>query len=836
MAEYRVEFTADSGSAERSIKNLKKEIKGVTKEFESAEIGAGDFIEAASNLSGLQKELKDARREVVDIDGAYKTLSQTMAQFRSGMGARGAISSVASPIRGGAQQFGSPAYFDALNKDLEQAIKEGRQLDTEIQRAAESREQAIANFRTGMGARGASQVASSVQGTPQQFGSPAYFDALNKSLRMAIDEGRQLDAEIKRAAESREQAIMEFRAGMGAKGAIPAVASPVRGGIEYGPAYGSAGSPAYLEEVARAAKKAQQELDEAAKAAGTIAPPVKAFAPFSLASYEAKLKVLQKEARLISPDSTRWQELNKQILQAQRGIENINKKQRLGPTGGQRLGAAGGAFLYGGGLGGGAGSALGGIAGGLAGGVPGAFTGAAVGQAVDNLTAMAGAMAEQAAAVRRLQSGLASASTSLQDYALASQEVDRISNRLLIPIDEATRKFTQLRASTVALGIDTKTTGELFEGTAAAVLRSGGSMDDVSGAMRAVVQVFSKGKLTAEELRGQLAERLPGAVVDFARISGKSLQQIDQEFEAGEATLDDFVKFLKSKKDDTSNYVDEMATSSEFAGARMNKAFESLRINIGNALQPTGAVIQDFATNSIRALDALIRKAIESKLIQPGPDFLESEALAGKQGGVAGLEERLLKASELEGKLRKTADSMGLGFLIDFSKPLQTAAKEAKNLEEALVSIRKKEDLTKKVAKQLQDEEKKAKKDQTAAGFLGAIEKREEAISGARQRREEELAGIRRNAIKEAEALERSYAEKRIEAERQLAKVRRDLIAAAQEESLIKREISSGLTKEDTGIIEAERAAQQIIKEYTEENIRAEQEAQDKQIAIAREL
>jgi hypothetical protein len=57
-------------------------------------------------------------------------------------------------------------------------------------------------------------------------------------------------------------------------------------------------------------------------------------------------------------------------------------------------------------------------------------------------------------------------------------------------------------------------------------------------------------------------------------------------------------------QNDTSDYVDEMATSSEFAGARMNKAFEKLSINIGNALQPTGAAIQDFATNSIRFLDA----------------------------------------------------------------------------------------------------------------------------------------------------------------------------------------------------------------------------------------
>jgi hypothetical protein len=447
MAEYRVEFTADSSAAERSIKALKREIKGVTKEFEGAEIGAADFLEAASDLSVLQKELKDARSAVVDIDGAYKKLSQTMAQFRSGMGARGAIPSVASPIRGTAQQFGSPEYFEALNRNLERAINEGRQVDAEIERAAESRQQAIANFRSGMGAKGASWVASSVQGTAQQFGSPAYFDALNKSLKSAIDEGRQLDAEIQRAAESRAQAITAFRSGMGAKGAIPAIASPIRGGIEYGPAYGSAGSPAYLEEVAKAAKKAQQELDDAAKAAGTIAPPAKAFQPNSLAAFEAKLKVLKKEARLISPETDRWRTINKEVIEIEKGIERIRRRQKPMDLR-QRVGAAGGAFLYGGGLGGGVGSALGGIAGGLSGGLPGAFTGAAIGQFTDNIGMLASQMTEQATVVRRLQSGLASASTSLQDYAFANQEVERITTTMLITIREEKRNNTKVETST----------------------------------------------------------------------------------------------------------------------------------------------------------------------------------------------------------------------------------------------------------------------------------------------------------------------------------------------------------------------------------------------------
>ena len=608
MAEYRVEFTADSSAAERSIKALKREIKGVTKEFEGAEIGAAEFLEAASDLSGLQKELKDARSAVTDIDGAYKKLSQTMAQFRSGMGARGAIPSVASPVRGTAQQFGSPEYFDALNRNLEKAISEGRKVDAEIERAADSRQQAIANFRSGMGAKGASWVASSVQGTPEQFGSPAYFDALNKSLKRAVDEGRQLDAEIKRAADSREQAIMQFRSGMGAKGAIPAVASPIRGGMEYGPAYGSAGSPAYLEEVAKAAKNAQRELDDAAKAAGTIAPRAEAFQPLSLAAYETKLKVLKKEARLISPSDVKWKQLNKQILQAERGVEKINKMQKLGPTAGQRAGAAGGAFLYGGGMGGGIGSAVGGIAGGLAGGVPGAFAGAAIGQIADNLgTALAG-ITSQAAAVQKMQRGLAMASVDAKDFAEAQAAVGEMSQKLLMPLEQTTKYFAQLRANTKEYNLSVEETRQILEGTALAIMATGGSAEDLDGAMRAVVQIMSKGGVQAEELRGQLGERFPGAVVKFAQANKLSFEELQARLEDGTVGIREFINFAKKNYTDYAKFSEQLATAPEYAGQRLKIALEQLSLEVGSLFGPMGAGIQDALTSAINGISKFVKE------------------------------------------------------------------------------------------------------------------------------------------------------------------------------------------------------------------------------------
>ena len=95
------------------------------------------------------------------------------------------------------------------------------------------------------------------------------------------------------------------------------------------------------------------------------------FAPGSLNQLEAKLGILRNKAREIAPSTVEWQKLNKEIAEIERGIE---RQTRRPLSTGQRFGAAGGAFLYGGGLGGGVGSALGGIGGGLIGGVPGAFT------------------------------------------------------------------------------------------------------------------------------------------------------------------------------------------------------------------------------------------------------------------------------------------------------------------------------------------------------------------------------------------------------------------------------------------------------------------------------
>jgi tape measure domain-containing protein len=587
-----------------------------------------------------------------------------------------------------------------------------------------------------------------------------------------------------------------------------------------------------------------------------------ALSPQSLNALETKLTILRNRAREISPDTAEWKKVNQEIQKTEQAIE---KQTRRPLTQGQRLGAAGGAFLYGGGLGGGVGSAVGGIAGGLAGGVPGAFTGAAVGQAVDNMTAMAFAMTEQANAVRRLRLGLASASTGLEDFAQANQTVSDISDRLLIPLGDTYRQFTRLRASTVALGLDTKTTGEVFEGIAVSVLKTGGSMEDVDGAMRAVSQVFSKGKVTAEELRGQLGERLPGAVVKFANANKIALQDLDKAFESGQVSVDQFVTFAKSLLNESSGYSDELAKRQEYASARYAKAVEKMQLAVGKAVGPMLNSFQSFAAQAINEILALMGK------LEEFASFLENRFSGGGKGagstflgeGAQNIADRLIggdialkdiddrtnffktKIEEAQNQLStiqagRYKDNRNI-FEQMFGGPGEESLRKGlpnqiASFKKQLEEIQRARDIAEKKMKGGGGGGKPSAVDENAQKaaqkYLDAIDKREQGLADARISYEQEIASIRENAVKQAEILEQRYQDRRLQDERELGRVRRELAAAVQEEGLLSRSIAG----EDPELIDQERRIGEAIRQYTEDKISREETAQDRQIAQSREL
>jgi tape measure domain-containing protein len=500
MAEYRLEFEADSLGAENSIKRLRAEINKVTKEFEKAEIGSDEFVDAARQISNVKKEYNDARNAVVNIDRAYRDLNKAVeANFAIHTKAVGAASK--------------------YHKDLLQIAEDSFRQEDRLRSQ---------NFQ-------------------------AEQDDWDRRLKVAVAAKNKIAAQ--------EKAIMDFRADMGARGAISDVASPIRGGADI------KDSPDFLQ-------------------------------PQSLGRMENRLAKLKDDARRIAPETDTWRAINREVLQLEKGIKRIERRQRPMDLG-QRAGAAGGAFLYGGGLGGGIGSALGGIAGGLAGGVPGAFAGAAFGQLSDNIGQALGATASYTAEIDKQRLALRNITKDVGEYQNALAFIDKTSRDLAIPQDVLNKQFTQLSASVIGAGGDIGLAKEAFIGIAAGIRGTGGSLSDMEGALRATAQVFSKGKVSAEELRQQIGERLPGAFSLFAKSMGKTPQELDKMLEQGQVTLNDFMGFVRTLSGEYGASASEIAASSQAAGDRLATTISRMREAVGRELQPLGAQFQSVIANVV---------------------------------------------------------------------------------------------------------------------------------------------------------------------------------------------------------------------------------------------
>lgn len=90
---------------------------------------------------------------------------------------------------------------------------------------------------------------------------------------------------------------------------------------------------------------------------------------------------------------------------------------------------------------------------------------------------------------------------------------------------------------------------KIFESVANASAKMKLSNDQVQGTFLALSQIMSKGKVQAEELRGQLGERLPGAFSLAAKAMGVTEQELNKMLEKGEVLASDFLPRFAAQLD-----------------------------------------------------------------------------------------------------------------------------------------------------------------------------------------------------------------------------------------------------------------------------------------------
>jgi lambda family phage tail tape measure protein len=241
----------------------------------------------------------------------------------------------------------------------------------------------------------------------------------------------------------------------------------------------------------------------------------------------------------------------------------------------------------------GVGAAIGGVVGG---GVPGALVGAAIGSAVTPIRQAAGGVAEYVAELNQAKRTLAAVSTDQEEYNRVLKLARQISKDYSVSLLETLDGYSKVSAAARANNLTIKETEQIYRGMVAAGVAFGGSQADLDAIIRATTQVLSKGKVTAEEMQGQIGERLPGAVAKFAEATGRDLPQLAKDFEQGRVTIADFVAFTRKQVQDYDQLARTIGESPEKAGARLKLALDTAKENYGGFFQDTGAGFQDQMT------------------------------------------------------------------------------------------------------------------------------------------------------------------------------------------------------------------------------------------------
>ena len=327
----------------------------------------------------------------------------------------------------------------------------------------------------------------------------------------------------------------------------------------------------------------------------------------SLNAMQAQRNALNGLRNMADVTSVEFKQLTADIAR----LDAQMRKAGAGTTGFKgKLGgfARGAGAIAAGGIFGGPEGAIGGAIGLKLGGPLGAATGAAIGAQVGMVRQQISALAEYSAALGLQRKALKLVIGDTTKFNKSQKFLLQTSRDLAIPQDVITRQFTSLTASVVGAGQSVSDAEKVFAAIAAGIRGTGGNLEDMKAAMRATSQVFSKGKVSAEELRQQLGERLPGAFTLFADSMDKTPAELDKALEQGKVTLDDFMKFAAKLFDTYGENAKILAKGPEAAGDRLTTAMSELKDSIGQILLPIGAAFQETFSKIVEDINKAIEK------------------------------------------------------------------------------------------------------------------------------------------------------------------------------------------------------------------------------------
>jgi tape measure domain-containing protein len=217
-------------------------------------------------------------------------------------------------------------------------------------------------------------------------------------------------------------------------------------------------------------------------------------------------------------------------------------------------------------------------------------------------------------------------------------EYERAKKMLRISADEfgvsildLTKSYVRFYAASKSSTLSVEELDTIFNKITKSTAVLGLSADETSGVLKALEQMLSKAKVQAEELRGQLGDRLPGAFVIMAESMGITTAELDKMLKAGGVMADEVLP----------RFAEEYEKA---IGADAVKKVETLR-----------GAIERLKTDWINSLDDSTEKGILFKNLL---DYINDKHTVGRgraEGKLDGVSNKMTleKKAELVRKLDK---------------------------------------------------------------------------------------------------------------------------------------------------------------------------------------
>ena len=227
--------------------------------------------------------------------------------------------------------------------------------------------------------------------------------------------------------------------------------------------------------------------------------------------------------------------------------------------------------------------------------------------AVDKVIKFGSEVIEVAKRFEAMNNAIKFASGSAAEYQKNTQFLADITRKLGIDLESASKGFKTIMASAKPAGISAEETRSIFEGMSTAISAMGLSSQDAEGTFLALGQMLSKGTVQAEELRGQIGERIPGAFNLAAQSMGVTTRELNKMLEQGQVVANDFVpKFAKTLQENFSPALKESANSLNAVSSRADNAYKSLQLTFGAAGQGTYKLTLDIITQVLEGMNKFI--------------------------------------------------------------------------------------------------------------------------------------------------------------------------------------------------------------------------------------